>query len=321
MSHIDRLENLALQLGIAVGGEGALPPSVTVYDSFYEAQVVPFMEACKAMDNKSMTKMAASCEVAFQHQRTFIYGATACAKPSDADLMAFIQPIAKAIQAADRLPRRTKVIDHLKAWNEAIQALNWLCMPNGGVPFIVSQRDAAQFHLNRVLSKARDFDDEEKTAKHKAFVNALKNMVTELSEYVKSFHKTGIVWKFGGGNLAEFSPEEGATDAKRSDEDRMEDVVTALEAYAARLSGGDGDGPPPAILDWQALLETELKAFTDACNALSGVDGKQLADWAVQAWTHCGKVIEATLESKKPADEKWAPFLGPIVEVAVYSAS
>lgn len=258
--------------------------------------------------------MGVACTEAFAFQRKVIFGATCCAKPEQKDLYAYVAPIAGVIEKAERIPRKTKVINVLKAWIEAVQALNWLVMPNGGVPFILSQADAAQFHINRALKVFKEYE-EEKQGRYKPVVHLMKKMITELAEYAKAFHKQGIIWKFGGENLLEFEPQEGGSTAKASDEDRMETIAAAFEAYAAKVAGGDGDGPPPAIADWKALMDTEGKAFIDACAGIAEIDGKQFETWVTNAFAHTGKIVEATTEVKKPSDEDFGAFLAPIVEV------
>jgi len=324
-SCIDRLENVAAQLGIPLGGEGGVPPCVGVYDQFYEEHVQPFLKACADSKNKDLKKVGLACEESFQFQRKFIYATTACAKPDAKDMMTFVAPVGAIMDKAPLYPRKTKVINHLKAWNEAIQAMNWLVTATGGVTIVKSQKEAAQFHLNRVLKEIRDFpaDKEEKKARHKLWVNTLKTMMAELENYVKSFFKAGFIWKFGGGALLEFSPDADASSEKKSDEDRLDTLTAAFEAYAARMSGGDGDGPPRCVTDWQELMNTEMKAFLDACNsdALPDCDGKAMTDYCNAAYGGVGKCIEATLKCKKPSDEKWGAFLGPISQVMMDTGS
>jgi hypothetical protein len=309
MSAADRLEQVCFLLGVELGGADGTPPSIAAYDTYYNTHVTAFLEACQATKNKCVKKLGGFCEEAWTEQRKFLYAATACAKPSNEDLMAFINPIAKVIEKAGLFPRKTKVIDHWKAFNEAVQALNWLVMDGGG-PYINSQKDAADFSLNKILRAARD--DEKRGEEHKAWVKALKVMISELGVYCTTYHKQGIVWKFGGESVTDWkTPEAGAGAANKSEEDRLNDAVSALETYAAKMAGGSGDGPPPAVQAWKDLLDGEVKAFIDAAgNAELGLS--DIGGWTTGAWTHTGRVIEATLVAKKPSDEDFGAFLGPI---------
>jgi len=317
MSLADRLEQVCFLLGVELGGADGAPPSVAAYDTFYNTHVVAFLNACASIDDKDIKDTIRSqAESSFQYQRTVLYAATACAKPAPEAFMAFIGPIATVIGAASNIPRKTKWVDHFKAWNEAAQALNWLCMDGGGA-YILSQRDAADFSNNKILRAARDMKNAEEGNAHKAFVSTLKTLVTELAEYCNSFHKTGIVWKFGGTAVGEFkAPGAGAAASAKSDEQRLGNAVAALEAYAAKQAGGSGDGPPPAVAAWQELLAGPVKALVDAASHPElKMDAKTVPAWAVAAWTHTGRVIEATLTAKKPSDEQFGDFIGPIASV------
>lgn len=314
MSVVDRLEQVCFLLKLDVGGADGAPPTVAAYDTFYNTHVVNFLNACKAIDDKDIKDtIAGQAEVTFQHQRTVLYGATSCAKPAAEALMAFLGPIAKAIGDAGNIPRRTKWVDHFKAWSEAIQAVQWLCMDGGGA-YILSQRDAVTFNTNRILKAARDMPDQKVGAAHKAFVTTLVALLNELVEYVNGFHKQGIIWKHGGGSVAEYkAPGAGAATTK-TDEQRLVDAVAALEAYAAKQGGGSGDGPPPAVAAWQEVVTGPLAAFVSAATSAElKLDAKLVPAMATAAWTHVGRVVEASFASKKQSDEKFMEFLGPIV--------
>jgi hypothetical protein len=312
MSHASRLEQVCFLLGIELGGEDGTPPSVSAFDAYVAASVEPFLAACRATEVKDLLKMADQTQEAFAFQRKFLYAATVCAKPTPEVLMPFLGPCGAIVEASGRFPRKTKVRDHHLSFEQAIQCVNWLII-DGGAPHVLGQRDAADFYLNKVLRYARDLTDDAAKAQHRAWVSTMKDMLTNLAEYVSTYHKTGIVWKFGGPSVAEFKePEAGASAGQASEEDRLDAAVTGLEAYAARMAGGSGDGPPPALAAWKELLETELAAFVTAASAPELKLDKKIVEWATTAWTHCGRVVEASLEVKKPGDEKFAELLAPI---------
>jgi hypothetical protein len=315
MSAASRLEQVCFLLGVSLGGEDGTPPSVAGYDSYYDASVTPFLEICNSSENKEIKNMGVQIETAFKAQRAYLYAATVCAKPTPEEMMAALAPIGAVVGKAGEIPRRTKVVDHHRAFEQAIQCVNWLCI-DGGSSHVLAQRDAADFYLNKVLRFARDLTDDGEKKLHRAYVSTLKKMLTDLAEYASNFHKQGIIWKFGGANIAEFKePTAESTAANRTEEDRLDAAVAALEAYAARMSGGDGDGAPPAIAAWQELIATELKAFTDAASSPELKLDAKIVEGANQAFAHTGRVIEASLECKKPNEEKFGAFLGPISSV------
>jgi hypothetical protein len=314
MSVADRLEQVCFLLNVEMAGEDGAPPSVSSFDAYVEAHVNPFLAACLALENKDLKKVHDQTKLAMDSTRNFLYAATSCKKPEPEAMMAFVAPISGVIQKAGLLPRKTKVLEHLRAFEQAVQCCGWILM-TGGAAHVTGQKEAAMLYLNKVLMYARDLTDEDLKAKHRAFVNTLKAMLTELAEYVTSYHKQGIVWKFGGESLTDFKvPEAGGGGSKKSEADRVEDCVAALQAYAAKMAGGDGqDGAPPAVAAWQAVLETELKAFLEVCSREElGLDAKGIATWAKDAFMDCGRVIEHAHNCAKPSDEKFGELLGPI---------
>eukprot|EP00462_Mataza_sp_D1_P000096 CAMPEP_0175089126 /NCGR_PEP_ID=MMETSP0086_2-20121207/621_1 /TAXON_ID=136419 /ORGANISM="Unknown Unknown, Strain D1" /LENGTH=644 /DNA_ID=CAMNT_0016361617 /DNA_START=35 /DNA_END=1969 /DNA_ORIENTATION=+ len=310
-SLIARLE--AVTFKVTGGGgcdDGEMPITVSEWNTFYETHAQPFVDACNKFD--STKKIAVATEKALKHACVVIEAATQCAKPDQGAFLKFLGPIVDVITAAQDVDNRSESFPQEKAFAEAIQCLNWL-MADGSKSVIMAQLDASDFYLSKVLVKARDSESPAKE-NLRAFVSCLKTMLTEMGEYGNSFHKTGLIWKHGGGSVADFKPgkRSGPAAGPKSSEDRLQNCLSALEAHAAKMGGDDGEGDPPCVSGFNDFFTASVQPFIDACNALEGT--KKLGNWAEASFKHMGNVIKATTTSKKPTPEAFMAFLGPIAK-------
>jgi len=305
---IVRLEGLVGRIAGGGGGGDGPPIAVSEYDSFYTGSVQPFIDACNSWEPTK--KLGKTTETAFKHARNVIEASTQCKKPDDAGMMAFLGPVVEVITNAQAEDRKSPAYNQEKAYGEAIQCLNFL-LSDGPKGVIMAQLDASDFYLSKTLSATKDKEDPEKSAS-RAFVKTLKEMLTKLGEYCNEFHKTGIMWKFSGGDLKEFKPGQKAAGSggAASPESRLENLCGALEAYIAKTQGGGEDGPV-CVTAYAELYKSAIQPFIDASGKVSQ---KKIADNTEKAMKHLGSVVKATTECKNPGDA-FMTFLGPIVEV------
>lgn len=188
-----RLEAFASKMGGVE--EGEVPAKVTEYNEFYGASVQPFVDACNKLE--ATKKLGAWTETCFKHLGVLIAASFECKKPSTEELMAFLGPIVKVVEASSNPDSRAASFPQEKSFAEAIQAMNWVVMDMPR-PFVAGQLDAADFYLNKVLTAARDKEDPDKTSMRE-YVKAMKAMITELAAYVGKNYKTGLEWKIKDG--------------------------------------------------------------------------------------------------------------------------
>jgi len=306
---IARLEGLVARIaGGADDGEGT-PVSVSEYDNVYKNSVQPFVDACNKFEETK--KLAAWTETSFKHSRNIIDAATQCKKP-DADMMKFLGPIVQVITDAQIQDNRSPFYNQHKSFGEAIQCLNWL-LADGPKAVVTAQLDGADFYLNKVLKEAKDKDDPAKTDM-RAFVSTLKKMLSDLAQYCNDFHKTGIMWKFSGGDVKDYKAGEKASgDESKSagPEARLEAACAALEGYVAKQGGGE-DGPV-CIGAYKEFYTASVEPFVAACDKIA--DLKAMGAEAKKAFEHVEVIVKATTECKKPSQGDFMKLLGPIVEV------
>lgn len=245
-SLIARLEAAVNRLERLGGGSGAgahaadehkLPVSVVAYDAFYQAHVQPFVDTCAKLE--AAHQIGKDLESCFRFQRQLFLAASECKKPSQADLMKFVDPIVQIVSKAQNTDNRSPFFAHQKAFGEFIQCMNWLFMP-GPVAIIKATLEAADFYLVKILTSTKDLPNEEDKKNHRAFVQQIKDLINSFADFVKEQYLTGIIWNAKGKGLNEFKV--GGSPAG---------------VPAAPAAAGPGVPPPPPPVDVNVKLSAE----------------------------------------------------------------
>jgi adenylyl cyclase-associated protein len=96
------------------------------------------------------------------------------------------------IQTYREKNRTSPFFNHLSAVSESIPALGWVCVSPTPGPHVKEMNDAGQFYTNRVLKDWKDKD-----SKHVEWARSWVQTLTELQQYIKQYHTTGLVWSKG----------------------------------------------------------------------------------------------------------------------------
>uniref|UniRef100_A0A3Q2PUI8 Adenylyl cyclase-associated protein n=1 Tax=Fundulus heteroclitus TaxID=8078 RepID=A0A3Q2PUI8_FUNHE len=179
--------------GAGAGGSagGAVAAFVGAYDDIINGPVAKYVALSQKIGG-DVQKHADMMKQAFSSQRRLLATASSSQKPSDAVLTGLLDPVSKAIQQvqAYREQNRTSpLFNHLSAVSESVPALGWVAMAPKPAPFVKEMQDAAMFYTNRVL---KDYKDKDKT--HVDWVKAYVSIWTELQNYIKQHHTTGLSW-------------------------------------------------------------------------------------------------------------------------------
>lgn len=141
---------------------------------------------------------------AFNAQLAFIQLASESSKPADSQLAALLKPTSdqiSAIQEFREKHRTSPFFNHLSAISESIPALGWVCVSPTPGPHVKEMNDAGQFYTNRVLKEWK-----EKDATHVEWARSWVQTLSELQQYIKQHHTTGLVWS---GKSAPSAPSAG----------------------------------------------------------------------------------------------------------------
>ncbi|PWA30144.1 hypothetical protein CCH79_00020144 [Gambusia affinis] len=189
---VGRLEVVSGPPGGASGSAGgAVAAFVEAYDDIIRGPVAQYVALSQQIGG-DVQKHADMMKQAFSSQRQLLATASSSQKPSDSVLTALLQPVSKAIQQvqAFREQNRTSpLFNHLSAVSESVPALGWVAMAPKPGPYVKEMQDAAMFYTNRVLK-----DYKEKDKMHVDWVKAYVSIWTDLQNYIKQHHTTGLSW-------------------------------------------------------------------------------------------------------------------------------
>ncbi|XP_066601139.1 microtubule-associated protein futsch-like isoform X2 [Prorops nasuta] len=136
-------------------------------------------------------------EKAFQIQFEFIQRAASRPAPtSQTDQMSLLSPTSALIQQIQEFREKNRgstFINHLSAISESIPALGWVAVSPTPAPYIKEMNDVGQFYTNRIL---KDWKEKDKT--HVEWCKAWVQTLTQLQQYVRQHHTTGLVWAKSG---------------------------------------------------------------------------------------------------------------------------
>ncbi|XP_023317475.1 uncharacterized protein LOC106654003 isoform X4 [Trichogramma pretiosum] len=132
-------------------------------------------------------------EKAFQIQLQFLRTAASRPAPSSqSEQVALLAPTSQQIQAIQEFRekhRGSAFFNHLSAVSESIPALGWVAVAPTPAPYVKEMNDAGQFYTNRVL---KDWKEKDKT--HVEWCKVWVKTLTDLQQFIRQHHTTGLVW-------------------------------------------------------------------------------------------------------------------------------
>lgn len=136
-------------------------------------------------------------EKAFRTQLDFVKMASSRPAPTNqSEQVSLLGPTSTQIQEIQSFReknRGSQFFNHLSAISESIPALGWVAIAPTPAPYVKEMNDAGQFYTNRVL---KDWKEKDKT--HVDWCKAWLQTLTDLQQYVRQHHTTGLVWAKGG---------------------------------------------------------------------------------------------------------------------------
>ncbi|XP_026155562.1 adenylyl cyclase-associated protein 1 [Mastacembelus armatus] len=193
---VGRLESMSGPGG-STGGSGGGADSVFVeaFDQIVSGPLAEYISLSQQIGG-DVQKHAEMMKQAFSTQRQLLVTASSSQKPSDAVLTTLLQPVSKAIQQVQAFREQNRSsphFNHLSAVSESVPALGWVAMAPKPCPYVKEMQDAAMFYTNRVL---KEYKEKDKT--HVDWVKAYVSIWTELQNYIKQHHTTGLTWSKSG---------------------------------------------------------------------------------------------------------------------------
>ncbi|XP_040908843.1 adenylyl cyclase-associated protein 1 [Toxotes jaculatrix] len=243
---VGRLESMSGPGGSAEGSSGgAVSAYVEAFDEVVNGPLAQYISLSQKIGG-DVLKHAEMMKSAFASQRQLLIKASSSQKPSDAVLTTLLQPVSKAIQQVQAFREQNRTsphFNHLSAVSESVPALGWVAMAPKPCPYVKEMQDAAMFYTNRVL---KEYKEKDKT--HVDWVKAYISIWTELQNYIKQHHTTGLTWSKTG------------------------PIASAAAAPPSALAGGcpppPPPGPPPPPMDLSGPSGGDVSSGADNRNAL-----------------------------------------------------
>ncbi|XP_070969975.1 adenylyl cyclase-associated protein 1-like isoform X1 [Oncorhynchus clarkii lewisi] len=288
--------------GGSTGGSGVVAAYVEAYDAIITGSVGQYMTLSQQIGG-DVQKHADMMKQAFSCQRQLLVTASGSQKPSDASLTALLTPVSKVIQQVQTFReqnRSSPLFNHLSAISESVPALGWVAMAPKPGPYVKEMQDAAQFYTNRVLK-----DYKEKDQKHVDWVKAYLSIWTELQNYIKQHHTTGLAWSKGGPVASAAHPAGVAPPPPGPPPPPMD---------FSGSSGGGGDQGP----DTRNALFASLNKGADITKGLKHVPKDQMTHKNPNLRTQTGPVCTGPKPFSSPKTEATAApsrTLPPVLEL------
>ncbi|XP_042362059.1 adenylyl cyclase-associated protein 1 [Plectropomus leopardus] len=202
-SLVQRLEVAVCRLeSMSPGGSGGGAPAggavsayVEAFDEIVCGPVADYLSLSKTIGGDVQTH-AEIMKKLFTLQRNFLVLASTHQKPSDKDLMNLLKPMSEVIvevQSFREKNRKSAEFNHLSTVSESVPALGWVSVAPKPGPYVKEMEDAGTFYANRVRKEYKGKDD-----KHVEWVKAYLRIWTEMQEYIKKHHTTGLTWSKTG---------------------------------------------------------------------------------------------------------------------------
>lgn len=220
-----------------------LNPYVFEYDDLLNGPLKNFLNLSASIGG-TVQNIAEMAEAVIRTQRQFLVVASKSRQPDPNSLSNLLRPTSEQIQAIQvfrEKNRATDAFNHLSAVSESIGALGWVAVSPTPGPYVKEMRDSSQFYTNKVLVAYKD-----KNKTHVEWAKAWIEFLTELQNYIKKYHTTGLSWNPRGG-----------------------DASSANGAPAPPPRGGPGLPPPPPPPPADFFL-------SDCSKGASGGDGARL---------------------------------------------
>ncbi|POM60400.1 Adenylyl cyclase-associated protein [Phytophthora palmivora] len=196
-----RLARVEAHLGLNAATEG-MAPQIDAYDVYVEECLPPFLIACEKLGDHT-SQLGGLLQKAFTAQRAFLLLASRCKQPpriTPADFESLTEVQSCVEEISKMRDNRSEFTNHQNMVYEAIQALGWLCVERTPKPAVDSFVDGLDFWGNKIRVQFKTFNP------HIDFVVTLKNLLTQLAQYIKIYHLVGVTWNPKGIDVSKYTP-------------------------------------------------------------------------------------------------------------------
>ncbi|CAJ0583526.1 unnamed protein product, partial [Mesorhabditis spiculigera] len=182
----------------SAGSDSGEPKHVQDYDEAISENLHKFVTVSSVIGG-DLAAVANAYKGLFDRQREFLFFA-ARNKELDAAGIDKSIPMQKLIQAVQEIHglkdknRNNDLVNHFNALAEASAAVGWVKEKPKPAPLVKEILEAAKFYTNRIRLAYKKTNEN-----HIEWVNALEGLMTNLNEFIRKVHTTGLVWNSAPG--------------------------------------------------------------------------------------------------------------------------
>ncbi|CAJ0583797.1 unnamed protein product, partial [Mesorhabditis spiculigera] len=257
----------------SAGSDSGEPKHVQDYDDAISENLHKFVTVSSVIGG-DLAAVANAYKALFDRQREFLFFA-ARNKELDAAGIDKSIPMQKLIQAVQEIHglkdrnRNNDLVNHFNALAEASAAVGWVKEKPKPAPLVKEILEAAKFYTNRIRLAYKKTNEN-----HIEWVNALEGLMTNLNEFIRKVHTTGLVWNSAPGPYTPptstaptasasahppvpdlFAPAASTGDAERTKRDALFAALNqerasqhrARQECASPVPGGPAARPAPAV--------------------------------------------------------------------------
>jgi len=177
-----------------------LPRSLRDYDSYYNENVVPFVQVCGKLGEEADSMGKLTLE-AFDELRKFLLLASACKEPPQEKFPELLTGIATKMKALSAKVQRNAWEKHAKTISEGLGCLNWVVVKPAPCDFIESFVGGSDYWANTIRREFRTTNPDQI-----AFCDLFRKVIVELIAFVKEHHRTGVSWNKNGIDVSQYHP-------------------------------------------------------------------------------------------------------------------
>ncbi|KAJ1476241.1 adenylate cyclase-associated CAP [Baffinella frigidus] len=162
------------------------------FDAIMISKVVPFVEAAYALGKESVMLQTDCVQRAFKAQRDFMQVVAACKRPTDEVLTTLLADTSSTlVEVEERSDSSSEDRLHLALVASGMPALAWVSVPMNPTGYVSDMINSIPVFGNKIQQSVTGRDDE---ALHVAFVQAFRDMLRGLNDFVRQYHAKGLTW-------------------------------------------------------------------------------------------------------------------------------
>eukprot|EP00834_Sanchytrium_tribonematis_P000645 NODE_12_length_54577_cov_0.384100.p10 type:complete len:418 gc:universal NODE_12_length_54577_cov_0.384100:14992-16245(+) len=247
----------------SVGGSSQM---VDQFEKISNQMTGESLKFANALADEHLTRTIQIFQSASQYTINLLNATLKFSKPSAQAFPQLLTPItqfASDLQSIkSNYPKKQPLFNVVCAFIEGYNVFGWVSISPTPVPFINEMKDAMSFYSNRAF---KEFKDKDETVIN--LLQGFNTFITELAQFVKQWHTTGLVWK-GSKEMGAKDMEELKSHAPSASQSSSQPKSTNVQPAAT--------APTPTVAPSTTGLFSELNKGGAITSGLKKVEKSQM---------------------------------------------